>query len=252
MKSLYAIIPLLLFASAMETSAQFTRANDRTWHAVRGGILVGATRTTYSGDVPFKPTPENLFFGNGSGTNFTFGVNVEKALSRLILFGARFAFDPMSVKIEGDFTEPYRISDSQGRLYDVTRKQVTEYVIRYFSLGIYFRLYPTGGPGPFIGGGGTLSALLQDSYLNAPVIVEPDWARGSESRSEKGGIPDIHAIRYSLDAMIGYEFFFSYGFASPELHYNIGLNEVADASYAETWDISNLRFLLNITFPLPY
>lgn len=246
------LLTLLLACSIGATaSAQLPRANERTWHALRGGLFLGVNHSRYSGDVPFRPFADNSLFGDGSGTNFTFGIQFEKALSRIIVLGIRASFDPMTGTVDQNVTEIGRVSDSQGNLYDVERDKSVEYILRYFSIGGYGKLYPGGGPGFFIGTGLTVSALMRDHFTYSNTVTSPEWARGAVAPTESGEIEKVNPLRISIDAALGYEFFFSYGFISPEIHYDIGLSNVIDASYADTWSINNIRGVLAINFPLP-
>jgi len=248
---------LTLFTLALVTflagsvSAQLMRANDRTWHALRGGLYIGLNQSLHAGNVPLSPSPDNTFYTKGSGTNFIFGLVMEKGISRFIVLGLRLGFDPMSASIHENFREVGRISDSQGNLYDVYRDHNVEYSLRYFSLNGYAKLYPYGGPGFFLGGGLTTSALLKSTYSTSAIVTAPDWARGSVGKTSSGEIADINNIRYSLNVSAGYDFYFTYGFVTPELRYDIGLSNVVDAGYADTWSVNNISGLVSMTFPLP-
>jgi hypothetical protein len=242
---------LLVIALSATAFGQFTRVNERTWHALRGGIMLGANFSNYSGSVPFRPAADNTFYGNADGTNFLFGVFFEKALSRLIAIGVRMNFDPMSGSAEQNATEIGRISDTQGNLYDVTRDKSVDYILRYFTLGGYAKLYPGGGPGFFLGGGFNASALLRHHYSYENTITSPDWAKGASAPTESGDIDKVNPLRFSIDAEIGYEMFFTSGFVSPQIHYDIGLSDAVDAPWANGWTINNVRVEVAVSFPLP-
>jgi hypothetical protein len=248
-------ILLLVIACAVscpwQLSAQGKRVSDRAWYAVRGGFFAGVNESFHQGDVPLLPSPDNTAFADGMGTNFVFGLHGEKAFTRYIALGLNIMFDQMSGSVEGTFTEPYRIADDQGTLYDVTRDQSTDYTLQYLSFGVYTKLYPMAGPGFYVGAGFSLSTRVKDDYSFTATIVEPEWAKGSVSPPESGSIPEVNNLRYAVNVNLGYDFAFRYGFITPQLAYEFGLNPVSDAKYAETWKVDNLRFILALTFPVP-
>lgn len=242
----------LTVAGLHRAEAQGLRVGDRAWYAIRGGLFIGANQTFHNGDVPMLPIDGNTYFaGSSSSTNFIFGIHGEKAVSRFVVFGLRAMFDQMSGDMEGTFKYPFRLADEQGVVYDVAGAQKAEYTLQYLSFGLYSKLYLMRGPGFFVTAGGSVSTLIKNSYSNSASLIEPAWAKGSNGTTQTGGIENVNNMRYSADVGIGYDFSFRYGFITPIVEYEFGLNKVADASYAGNWKVDNLRFLLEMTFPVP-
>ncbi|MDH7514951.1 MAG: outer membrane beta-barrel protein [Bacteroidota bacterium] len=229
--------------------SQWTHVGQRTWHAFRGGLSLGMNYTLYTGEIPLLPSPEIQTFGEGESLNFQAFAFVEKPFSRSIAAGLKVGWDPMSATVEGNMLEPYRIADGDGNLYPVRRDHTTDYILRYFTAGGYVKIYPGGGPGFFLGAGFSVSFLTEKRYVNNATITEPEWARGAKAQPQTGGLSNTNPMRGSLDIMIGYEFFYMYGFLSPQLHYNYGFDHPIDASYADSWGVHNIR--LSVAFALP-
>ncbi|MFZ1729892.1 MAG: outer membrane beta-barrel protein [Bacteroidota bacterium] len=245
----------LLFALALvgmhSAHAQGLRVGDRAWYTVRGGLFVGLNQTFHKGSVPLLPSTENSFYASGKSTNFIFGVQGEKAITRFVVLGLRLTFDQMSGKIDGRFTEPYRISDPQGTPWDVVRDHNVDYTLQYLSLGGYGKVYPMGGPGLFLSGGLNIGALMKNDYAHTATIVEPEWAAGTVAPEQSGAIDNANGIRYAASIGLGYDFAFRYGFVSPQVMYEFGLNHVIDAPYADSWKVNNLRLVVDLSFPVP-
>lgn len=233
--------------------AQGLRVGDRAWYTVRGGLFAGVNQSFHNGDVPMIPAADNAFFADGNHTNFIFGVHGEKAVTRHLVLGLRIAFDQMSGDIEDQFTEPFRIADPTDPriVYDLVRDQTVEYTLQYLSVGAYGKLYPLSGPGFFLSGGFHVATLIKDDFSHSASIVEPEWAKGANATSLTGEIEDVNGMRYAASAGLGYDFYFRYGFLSPQVMYEFGLSEVIDASYADSWKIDNVRFVVDLTFPIP-
>lgn len=241
----------LLLAGLQLAQSQGMRIGERAWYTIRGGLFVGMNQSFHNGDVPLLPTQDNTYFGDAGSTNIIFGVHGEKAVTRYVVLGVRVTYDQMSGDVEGNFTEPFRIADDNGAVYEVVRDHNAEYTLQYVSLGFYSKLYPMSGPGFFVLGGASLGALLNGEYSHTATIAEPDWARGSVSAPQSGEIPDVNNLRYALQLGFGYDFYFRYGFVTPMVSYEFGLNPVSDAKYADSWKVNNLRFLIDLTFPIP-
>jgi hypothetical protein len=245
----------LLFALTlvgMHTAhAQGLRVGDRAWYTVRGGLFVGLNQSFHNGSVPLIPSSDNAFYADANSTNFIFGIQGEKALTRFMVLGLRLTFDQMSGTIEGRYTEPYRIADSQGTPWDVVRDHKADYTLQYLSLGIYDKVYPMGGPGLFLSGGLSIGALMKNDFAHTATIVEPEWAAGTQAPEQSGTIDNANGIRYAASIGLGFDFAFRYGFVSPQVMYEFGLNQVVDAPYADSWKINNLRFVLDLNFPVP-
>ncbi len=246
------VIAVLMLTALPQAYGQLRRANDRTWHALRGGLVLGYARSLHSGDVPMLPTDGNTMFTDGGGSNVTFGVLLEKPLSRFIALGAAISLDPLSATFTKRFQEPFRIADSQGTLYDVRREHETEYSLQYVSLRAFAKLYPSGGPGFFVGGSFGLAALAKGTYKNSAMLVEPIWAKGSQSATTSGDLPSANELRYTVGALVGYEIFFNYGFVAPQLQYDFALNAVSSAGWSDNWSVDNLRAVVTVTFPFPF
>jgi hypothetical protein len=242
---------LLLLAGLQLAQAQGVRIGERAWYTIRGGLFVGLNHSMHNGDVPLLPVQENSYYGSANNSNIIFGIHGEKAMTRYVVFGLRLAFDQMSGDVTGRFTEPWRIADDNGTLYNVVRDHDGSYTLQYVSLGLYTKLYPMSGPGVFVLGGASLGALIKGEYTHSATINDPDWARGAVSPVQSGEIPDANTLRYALQLGLGYDFYFRYGFISPAISYEFGLNPVSDARFADTWTIHNLRFLIDLTFPIP-
>lgn len=246
---------VLLFVLALtgvqSVHAQGLRVGDRAWHTVRGGLFLGFNQSLHSGSVPLLPSSDNSYFADGNGSNVIFGVHGEKALTRFVVMGLRLTFDQMSGGIDGRYTEPYRIADNQGTLWQVVRDHSVAYTLQYLSLGGYGKVYPMSGPGLFLSGGLGIGALLKSDFSHSASVVEPGWASGSQSPEQAGTIDDANDLRYSASIGLGYDFFFRYGFITPQVMYEFGLNQVVDASYADTWKVDNLRAVIDVTFPIP-
>jgi len=58
-------------------------------------------------------------------------------------------------------------------------------------------------------------------------------------------------MRYAASAGLGWDFYFRYGFLSPQVMYEFGLTNVIDAPYADSWKIDNVRLVVDLTFPIP-
>lgn len=245
------LIALLVLAALPDAHAQLRRANDRTWHALRGGLTIGYSRSMHNGDVPMMPSDGNTMFTDGGGSNVTFGAFLEKPLSRFIALGGALSLDPLSATFTKRFQDPFRIADAQGTLYDVRREHSAEYTLQYITLRGYAKLYPSGGPGFFVGGSLGLAALTKATFKNEAMLVEPVWARGSQSASTSGDLADANSIRYTVGAMVGYEIFFNYGFVAPQLQYDFALNTVSGAAWSDNWSVDNLRAVVTVAFPLP-
>ncbi|MBE0644023.1 MAG: outer membrane beta-barrel protein [Bacteroidetes bacterium] len=245
----------LLFALTLvgmqSAHAQGLRVGDRAWYTVRGGLFVGVNQSFHKGSVPLLPSDENAFYAKGNSSNFIFGVHGEKALTRFVVLGVRLTFDQMSGMIDGRYTEPYRIADNQGTPWDVVRDHSVDYTLQYLSLGGYGKVYPMGGPGLFVSGGVNIGALMKHDYAHTATIVEPEWAVGSQAPEQSGVIDNVNGIRYAAAIGLGYDFFFRYGFLSPQVMYEFGLNQVVDAPYADSWKINNIRAVVDLTFPIP-
>lgn len=241
----------LLLAGLQLAQAQGVRIGERAWYTIRGGLFVGMNQSFHNGDVPLLPTQENNYYGDAGSTNIIFGVHGEKAITRYVALGVRLSFDQMSGDVEGSFTEPYRIADDNGAVYEVVRGHDAEYTLQYLSLGFYAKFYPMSGPGFFALTGANLGALLKGDYSHTATISEPDWARGSVSVPLSGAIPDANNLRYALQLGFGYDFYFRYGFVTPMVSYEFGLNPVSNATYADSWKVNNLRLLIDLTFPIP-
>jgi hypothetical protein len=241
----------LLVAGLQFAHAQGVRIGERAWYTIRGGLFVGLNQSFHNGSVPLLPTQENSYFGDAGSTNLIFGVHGEKAVTRYVVLGVRVAFDQMSGEVEGNFTEPYRIADDNGAVYTVSRDHAADYTLKYLSFGFYSKLYPMGGPGFFVLGGANLGALLKGDFAHTATIREPDWARGSVSATQGGEIPDANNLRYALQLGLGYDFYYRYGFVTPMVSYEFGLNPVSSAKYADSWTVNNLRLLIDLTFPIP-
>lgn len=242
---------VLLLVGMQLAHAQGIRIGERAWYTIRGGLFLGLNHSFHNGDVPLLPQQENSYYGDATNTNIIFGVHGEKAITRYVVLGVRVAFDQMSGEVEGRFTEPFRIADDNGNVYDVVRDHNADYTLQYLSLGFYSKMYPMSGPGFFVMGGVGLGALLKGDYSNTATIAEPDWASGSVSPAISGEIPDVNSLRYALQLGLGYDFYFRYGFVTPTVSYEFGLNPVTDAAFADSWTINNLRFIIDLTFPIP-
>ncbi len=242
---------VLLLAATQLAQAQGVRIGERAWYTIRGGLHVGLNHSFHSGNVPLLPTQDNNYFGDAANTNIIFGVHGEKAVTRYVVLGLRATFDQMSGDVEGRFTEPYRIADDNGIVYDVVRDHTAEYTLQYLSIGFYSKMYPMSGPGFFVLGGASLGALLKGDYTNTATIAEPDWASGSVSSAMSGDIPEANNLRYAAQIGLGYDFYFRYGFVTPTVSYEFGLNPVTGAAYTDSWNVNNLRFLIDLTFPIP-
>ncbi|HOJ03239.1 MAG TPA: outer membrane beta-barrel protein [Bacteroidota bacterium] len=243
---------LLLVAAGMGAAqAQGLRVGDRAWYTIRGGLFLGMNQSFHSGDVPMLPLAENGFYGETNGTNIVFGVHGEKAFTRSIAMGLRLTFDQMSGTVDGRFTEPYRIADDNGVTYPVVRDHEGEYTLQYLSLGLYAKLYPLNGPGFFVLAGGSAATLLKGDYSHTATIVEPDWARGSESPALSGEIPEANDVRFAAQLGLGYDFWFRYGFVTPSISYEFGLTPVSEAKWMDNWTVDNVKILVELTFPIP-
>jgi hypothetical protein len=246
---------LLLFALALagmqSVHAQGLRVGERAWHTTRGGLFVGLNQSFHNGSVPMLPSAENSFYTDGNASNFIFGVHGEKALTRFVVLGLRLTFDQMSGSLEGRYTEPFRIADPQGTPWDVVRDQTVDYTLQYLSLGGYGKVYPMGGPGLFLSGGASVGALMKNDFAHTATIVEPEWAAGSKAPENSGTIDNANSVRYAASVGLGFDFFFRYGFLTPQVMYEFGLNPVVDADYADSWKINNIRAVVDVTFPIP-
>ncbi len=245
----------LLFALTLvgmhSAHAQGLRVGDRAWYTVRGGLFVGLNQSFHRGNVPLLPSADNAFYAHGNSTNFIFGVQGEKALTRFVVLGLRLTFDQMSGTVDGQYTEPYRIADSQGTPWEVVRDHNGDYTLQYLSLGTFGKVYAMGGPGLFFSGGISIGALMKNDYTHTATIVEPEWAAGSVAPELSGAIDDANGIRYAASIGLGYDFAFRYGFVSPQVMYEFGLNKVVDAPYADSWKVNNLRLVVDLNFPVP-
>ena len=254
MKRISIILLLALtFVGMHAAHAQGIRVGDRAWYTVRGGLFAGVNQSFYRGDVPLLPSADNAFFSNGSSTNFIFGVHGEKAITRHVVLGLRLAFDQMSGEVDGRFTDPFRVADPDDPtiVSELVRDQTVEYTLQYLTLGGYGKLYPMGGPGLFFSGGLSVGTLIKDDYSHEATVVEPEWASGSVAPSQSGEIEDVTGMRYAASLGLGYDFYFRYGFLTPQIMYEFGLSQVVDAPYADSWKINNIRFVLDLTFPVP-
>jgi len=245
------IFVALTFAGLQVMHAQGLRMGDRAWFTIRGGLFLGMNQSLHTGDVPLLPTVENNYFTSGSSTNIIFGVHGEKALTRYVSLGLRLTFDQMSGNMDGRYTEAYRIADDNGTLYSVVRDHEAKYTLQYLSIGMYTKLYPLSGPGFFVLGGAGVGTLMKGDYSHVATIAQPDWARGAESPTISDGIPDANDLRYSAQLGFGYDFWFRYGLVTPILSYEFALNPVSQARFADSWNVDNLRFLVELTFPIP-
>jgi len=248
---------ILLFALTLvgmhSAHAQGLRVGDRAWYTVRGGLFAGVNQSFHSGDVPLWPSPDNAFYSDATSTNFIFGVHGEKAVTRYLVLGLRLTFDQMSGTVDGRFTDPFRVADpSDPRIVnDLVRDQNVDYTLQYLSVGGYGKLYPMRGPGFFVSGGIHVGTLIKDDFNHTATVVEPEWAKGSESPSQSGEIEDVNGMRYAASAGLGWDFYFRYGFLSPQVMYEFGLTNVIDAPYADSWKIDNVRLVVDLTFPIP-
>lgn len=246
---------VLLFALTLvgmqSAHAQGLRVGDRAWYTVRGGLFVGLNQSFHRGNVPLLPTAENAFYTRGNSTNFIFGVQGEKALTRFVVLGLRLTFDQMSGVVDGRYTEPYRIADTQGTPWDVVRDHKADYTLQYLSLAGFGKVYPMGGPGLFFSGGLSIGALMKNDYTHTATIVEPEWAAGSQAPELSGAIDNANGVRYAASIGLGYDFAFRYGFVSPQVMYEFGMNNVVDAPYADSWKVNNLRLVVDLSFPIP-
>ncbi|MDX9759384.1 MAG: outer membrane beta-barrel protein [Bacteroidota bacterium] len=241
----------LVFIGAQAASAQGLRVGERAWHTMRGGLFLGLNQSFHLGSVPMLPSDDNAFYSDGNSSNFIFGVHGEKALTRFVVLGLRLTFDQMSGTIEGRYTEPFRIADPQGTPWEVVRDHSVDYTLQYISFGGYGKVYPMGGPGLFLSGGLSLGALMKHDFSHDATIVEPEWTAGSKAPEQSGDIDGANGLRYAASVGLGFDFYFRYGFVTPQVMYEIGLNPVADASYADAWKVNNLRALVDVTFPIP-
>ena len=254
MKRISIILLLALTFVGMHTAhAQGIRVGDRAWHTVRGGLFAGVNQSFHRGSVPLLPSAENAFYTKGNTTNFIFGVHGEKAITRYVVLGLRLTFDQMSGDMDGRFTDPFRVADPTDPtiVSDLVRDQSVEYTLQYLALGAYGKLYPMSGPGMFVSGGLSVGTLIKDDYSHQATIVEPEWAAGNVSPIQNGEIEDVNGMRYAASLGLGYDFFFRYGFLTPQVMYEFGLSEVINAPYADSWKINNIRFVLDLTFPVP-
>lgn len=245
------LLLVLTLAGLQAVQAQGLRVGDRAWYTVRGGLFLGFNQSFHSGSVPLLPSAENAFYADGSGSNFIFGVHGEKALTRFVVLGLRLSFDQMSGEIEGRYTEPFRIADPQGTPWEVVRDHSVDYTLQYLTLSGYGKMYPMGGPGLFLSAGLSVGALMKHDFAHTATMVEPEWAAGSAAPEQSGAIDDANGVRYAAAVGLGYDFYFRYGFLTPQLMYEFGLNNVVDAKYADSWKINNLRAVVDLTFPIP-
>lgn len=241
----------LTLAGLQSAHAQGLRVGDRAWYTLRGGLFLGLNQSFHSGSVPMLPSEENAFYSDGNSSNFIFGIHGEKALTRFMVLGLRLTFDQMSGAIEGRYTEPFRIADPQGTPWVVVRDQTVDYTLQYLSLGGYGKVYPMGGPGLFLSGSVSIGALMKHDFAHTATVVEPEWAAGSKAPEQSGAIDDANGIRYAAGVGLGFDFFFRYGFVTPQVLYEFGLNPVVDADYADSWKVNNLRVVVDVTFPIP-
>ncbi|MCB2203900.1 PorT family protein [bacterium] len=254
MKRISIILLLALtFAGTYAAHAQGFRVGDRAWYTVRGGLFIGANQSFHNGNVPLLPSAENGFYADGNTTNFLFGVQGEKSVTRYVVFGLRLAFNQMSGDVEGRFTDPFRVADPDDPtiVSEVVRDQTVDYTLQYLTFGVYTKLYPMSGPGLFVSGGLNVGTLIKDNFSHEATLVEPEWASGSIAPPQEGEIEDVNGMRYAASVGLGYDFFFRYGFLTPQLIYEFGLTNVIDAPYADTWRIDNVRFVLDLNFPVP-
>ncbi len=259
MKRISIILLLALtFVGMHSAHAQGLRVGDRAWYTVRGGLFAGVNQSYYNGDVPLFPTLENVNFADGDGTNFIFGVQGEKAVTRHVVLGLRLAFNQMSGNIDGRYTDPFRVADPDDPtiVSELIRDQSVDYTLQYLTLGGYGKLYPMGGPGLFVSGGLSVGTLIKDDFSHSATVVEPEWAAGSVAPAMSGEIEDVNGMRYAASLGLGYDFFFRYGFLTPQIMYEFGLSKVLgdsfiNNSYADTWRIDNVRFVLDLNFPVP-
>ncbi|MBI5646339.1 MAG: hypothetical protein HY962_05355 [Ignavibacteriae bacterium] len=250
MKRTLSLLALVVCLCGTTAQAQYYHVGERTWTAFRGGIGTGINYTMHTGDIPVLPFSDNTNFTKGGDVNFTLQGFVEKPFTRSFAFGLKLAWDPMSATVEQNTLEPYRITDPQGQVYDVRRDHVTEYILRYVTIGGYVKIYPVGGPGFFVGGGASMSILTTKRFVNNATITEPEWAIGTKGTPLTGPIDNANPLRASVDLMLGYEVFFAYGFLSPQVQYNYGFGSPIDEKYAESWSIDNVRLLINFALPL--
>ena len=231
----------LTLAGLQAVQAQGLRVGDRAWHTVRGGLFIGVNQSFHSGNVPMLPMAENAFYADGNSSNFIFGVHGEKALTRFVVLGLRLTFDQMSGTMEGRYTEPW----------EVVRDQTVDYTLQYLTLAGYGKVYPMSGPGLFLSGALSVGALMKHDFAHTATVVEPEWAAGSIAPEQSGAIDDANGIRYAAAVGLGYDFYFRYGFLTPQVMYEFGLNNVVDARYADSWKINNIRAVVDLTFPIP-
>ena len=254
MKRLSILLLLALTLVGMHSAhAQGIRVGDRAWYTVRGGLFAGVNQSFHFGDVPLMPSPDNAFYTNGTSTNFIFGVHGEKALTRYVVLGLRLTFDQMSGEVDGRFTDPFRVADpGDPRIVnELVRDQSVEYTLQYLSVGGYGKVYPMSGPGFFLSGSLQVGTLIKDDFSHSATVVEPEWAKGSEAPAQSGEIKDVNGMRFAAGAGFGYDFYFRYGFLTPQIIYEFGLSKVIDAPYADSWKIDNVRVVVDLTFPIP-
>jgi hypothetical protein len=244
-------LALLLAFLATAAQAQHIRVSDRTWHGWRGGFETGLTESFHTGKVPLTASGDNSIWTTGNEANFHLFGFVEKGMSRSFVLGFRGGWDPMSATMEGNYKEAFRIADPQtGEPVDLVRKHQMEYILRYFTIGGYAKLYPMGGPGLFLGAGVNVSMLTQKRYVDNAVIVEPQFAAGIESVPQTGTLAETAALRASFDVLLGYEVFYMYAFVSPVVRYNMGFGHPVTASYGDDWNINNVHVGISFAFPL--
>lgn len=241
---------LLFLLTSLPVWAQPFLLTEKSWTSTRLGLYAGLNQTFYRGDVPLYPEAGTRRLGDGSASNFSAGIVVEKAYSRLFSLSLRAGYEFMNARLAKTFTEEYRISDPQGQLSSVTREYAMDYAIHGVALEGDIKLYPVGGPGFFLVSGITLHAVTTHTRGFEGTVETPTWAAGAVQKIPSANIPDVRTLLVGVHAGLGFDIFMGKSFLSPQIQYEFPLTSVTTEDSRDEWSIDHLRLSLAFTFPL--
>ncbi len=247
-KSIFVFLGLLLACWPVIAQQGTARSSTLMWYTMRGGIYGGATHSFHSGTILITSDPDGPTFENGEGTNFTVGAILEKSFTRSFTLSMRLGYLDASASLEKLVTDPFRIADDNGVLYDVKRRHMLDYKLRMITFEALAKLTPGRGPGFYVTGGPGVGFVIGDESKYSFQVVEPKWAVSTTIPPETGRIHNLKTVQISLLAAIGYDIDYRYGYITPEIQYSLPLTKTQSSASGDSWRISTLKVALHMTF----
>jgi len=247
-KNIFVFLGLLLASWPVIAQQGTARTSTLMWYTMRGGIFGGAIHSFHNGTILITSDVDGPTFENGEGTNFTVGAILEKSFTRSFTLSIRLGYLDASASLENLVTDPFRIADNNGVLYDVKRRHMLDYKLRMIMFEALAKLTLGRGPGFYVAGGPGVGFVIGDESHYSFEVVEPKWAISAAIPPETGKIHNLKTVQLSLLAAIGFDIDYRYGYITPEIQYSLPLTKTQSSSTGDSWRISNLKVALHLTF----